>query len=189
MLADCMAGDRTFGIVFLPKGAEERSLPLGSVGCSAYVEDSTMLPDGRANVLVSGRERFALRRFVDSSAPYHIGEVDSYADEPEAPDALEEPSERVRSLFERVARAARALADDRTPPPTLPDDPALIAFRVASLIDIDNADRQTLLESRSPTDRLRRMEEVLGGAVGALERRAAAHERAKGNGHGPGLLH
>jgi ATP-dependent Lon protease len=185
MLADCLEGDREFGVIFRPDGVAERDLPAGHVGCIARVESTEMLPDGRSNVVVRGTDRFTLDRYVESARPYHIAEASGYADADEAPLTLAPTAARVRELFVRVGMAARTLADDPDALPLLPDDPALLAFAVAALIDMDAPARQRLLTSRSPGGRLREIELLLSPALESLERRATVHVRAKSNGHGP----
>lgn len=186
LLADCLGGDRRFGIVFRPEGVPERELPPGHVGCVARVESSEPLPDGRSNVLVIGERRFVIERLLAAEAPYYEAMVRDFDDEPDAAPAHLAPlGERVRELFERVGRAARTLADEREALPPLPDDPALLSFAIASLIDLDPSRRQRLLASRSPEERLRDLEQTLATALGNLERRAEVHVRAKANGHGP----
>jgi Lon protease-like protein len=186
MLADCLAGEREFGILYLPPQVDERELPPGHVGCVARVVDSALLDDGRSNVMCTGGDRFALARFVDDAdAPYHVGEVAEYADLPEDAAQLAAAGARVRHLFARVGRAARTLSDDDEPVPALPDDDARLSFAVASHVDLDAGARQRLLQSRSAAARLAELETLLASAVNPLERRAAVHERAKSNGHGP----
>ena len=182
MLADCLAGDREFGILFRPEDVPERELPSGYVGCVASIEHSDQLPDGRSNIIVTGATRFALRRFVESTTPYHVGAVTPYEDRRETfDDAL---ASRLRALFERVGVAARTLADDTDPLPRLPDDAAQLSFTIASVLDLDGPTRQGLLESRSPNDRLAELERILGEAATPIEERAAVHTRAKSNGRG-----
>jgi ATP-dependent Lon protease len=185
MLADCLAADRRFGIVFRPEEIEERDLPPGHVGCVARIDKSETLLDGRSNIVVIGVERFALTRIVDSTYPYHVGEVQRYEDTAEPSEALEPTAERVRALFARVGRAARTLADDSDPLPELPRDTGLLSFAVASLIDLDAPARQRLLVSRSALSRLREIDALLRPAVEPIELRALVHVRAKQNGHGP----
>ena len=187
MLADCRRGHGRFGIVLAP-GGPEGELPRGHVGCVAEVQEVHPLPDGWSNIVVEGGERFAFEEFVDSPASYHVGEVSPYEDEPvEDAAELRAVDAEVRTLFARVARAARAIADDNEPLPTLPPDPALLSFRVASLVDLDNAVRQRLLASRSPTDRLREIDDLLSRAADGIEERATVHVRARSKGHGPGM--
>ena len=188
MLADCLAGDRRFGIVFTPE--EELDGPdRGAIGCVAYIQKSQPLPDGRANIIVVGEERFMIGRLVTDARPYLLGEVLSYADLEEPAEALQPFAEQLRAVFERVGRAARTLADDRDPLPTLPTDPGALSFTIASLIDLDGPGRQRLLASRSPLGRLRELDALLTPAVDTLESRAVIHARAKTNGHGPGASH
>jgi Lon protease-like protein len=185
MLADCLEGDREFGIAFRPDGVAERDLPSGHVGCVARIESTELLPDGRSNMIVRGADRFALDRYLDSTRPYHVAETSRYDDAEEQPLTLAPGAARVRELFTRVGTAARTIQDDPDALPMLPDDPALLAFAVAALIEMDAPARQRLLMSRSPSDRLREIELLLSPAVDSLERRATVHVRAKSNGHGP----
>jgi Lon protease-like protein len=185
MLADCLATDRRFGMVFVAE--EDADGPSrGTIGCIAVIQSTDALPDGRSNILVVGEERFAIARLVSGERPYLLGEVVTYTDVEEPPEPLEALARQLREIFERVGRAARALADDRDPLPTLPEDPAALSFTIASLIDLDPAGRQRLLASRSPLGRLRELDALLSPAVDTLESRAVIHTRAKTNGHGPG---
>lgn len=189
MLADCLERDRRFGIVFLAEGATEESLGIGGdVGCVAHVLSHEALPDGRSNITVEGRDRFMLRAFVTSALPYHVGMVVPHEDVPEPVDSLEPLATHVRERFERIARAARTISDDEDAIPELPDDPTLLAFRVASFIDLSVAERQRLLASTSPGERLRTVDSVLEPAVDPMEQRAVVHGRAKTNGRG-GVAH
>jgi len=187
LLADCRRGDGRFGVILFT-GGEERDLPGGRVGCVAELRDVQMLPDGRANILVEGTERFALERFVEAPRPYHVALVSDYDDDPEPdPDALDAAAERARVTFGRIARAARVIADEEAEAPDLPDDPALVAFRIASIVDFEHAQRQSLLANRSARARLVEVEALLRRAVRSVEDRAATHARARSNGHGPHL--
>jgi Lon protease-like protein len=185
MVEDCLASDSRFGILFRPDDVAELELPPGHVGCVACIDREIPLSEGRSNIIVHGEDRFALQRFVASPAPYHVGEVAEYDDVPEPSSALAPIAEEVLVLFDRVGHAARELADDENPLPALPDDPSALAFGIAAMIDIEASARQSLLASRSASDRLRRVEQILSTAMPSLELRARVHARAKSNGHGP----
>jgi Lon protease-like protein len=182
LLADCRAGDGRFGIVL----SDAAALEPGAVGCVAELRDVQALPDGRANIVVVGAERFALTRLVQAGTPYPLAEVRAWEDAPE-PDAeaLRALDASVRAAFARVARAARTIADDASPMPELPADPAALSFTVAAAVDFDLATRQRLLISRSAAERLRELDGLLTGAVAPIEARAAVHVGARSNGHGP----
>ena len=185
MLADCLNGDSLFGIMFQPEGLGETDMAPGDVGCIAHIETAKSLPDGRSNILVVGQERFAFSRWIDTPHPYHVADVTTFTDEPEPSEQVAPLADEVRGLFTRAARAARTLASDPDPVPRLPDDAALLSFRVAAYVDFPSEFRQTLLASRSPAWRLRELRTVLRGAVAPIESRAAIHTQARSNGSGP----
>jgi Lon protease-like protein len=185
LLIDCVESDRRFGIALLAPGTPERELPRGVVGTVAHIESVEMLDDGRANIVVTGTERFAFERFVEADRQYHVAEVSEYSDFPEPGEALLEESEELRDHFYRVARAAHRLTDDDAEPPQLPHDPALISFAVASFIDLGAEERQRILAERAPLARIQKVTGILLAAVEPLERRAEVHSRAKSNGGGP----
>jgi Lon protease-like protein len=184
MLADCLAGERRFGVISVPPGTAERELARGRVGTVARIDAADALPDGRSNISVAGEERFTFERFVDADAPYHVAETGQYDDFPEPAAEVDGAADHLREQFARVARAARLLADDAAPPPPLPDDPTIVAFAIAAMIDLTTAQRQRLLESRSALERTREVGALLEIAALPMERRAEIHARAKHNGRG-----
>ena len=184
MLADCMSGDRRFGILFRPEGLSETDLLPGDVGCIAHIETVKTLPDGRSNILVTGQERFAFRGWIETAHPYHVATAVEYRDEVESQEDLSPLASEVVTLFGRAARAARTLASDPDPIPQLPDDPGMMSFSVAAYIDLPPEFRQKLLSSRSPSERLRELRGLLRRAVAPIEKRAGVHTQARMNGAG-----
>jgi Lon protease-like protein len=185
MLADCLQRDGQFGIIRRPEGTAERDIAPGTVGCLARVESAQELPDGRSNILVLGGDRFRFVRLVPDAAPYYVGEITSYDDEAEPTTLLAPLADQLRGLFQRVGQSARTIADDASPLPDLPDEPADVSFAVAQYIDLDLEVKQELLASRSAAARLRQLTSLLDEIAGRIEQRAARHTRARGNGQGP----
>jgi Lon protease-like protein len=185
LLLDCLEGDRTFGLMYRPDESDEPSMLAGHVGCRAIIGDVEPLADGRANIIVSGDERFSLVRLIEDPAPYTVGQVEPFVDATEPVAQVTALSLRLRELFSEAAIAARALADETAPPPELPDDPATVGFAVAASVDMTAADRQRLLASPSPSARMRELIMLLVQSMPTLVARAATHARAKTNGRGP----
>jgi len=174
MLADVREGDRRFAIIAALPGVAERDLPAGRMGCVAEVTEVDVMPDGRANIIVVGRERFALTAFVEHDAPYHVATGTVVADESGAsPVALAVAADEVIANFTRVVKAVRTLNDDTDPLPELPDDAAPVAWSVAAMIDLDLDSRYRLLAERSPAARLTQIDNVLKKAIPDLELQAA----------------
>ena len=184
LLDDCLEGDRGFGIIRLRENEAEESVAPGTVGCVAQILSTERLADGRSNIVVRGTRRFALQELLPSPAPYHVCRAEAYEDLQDTAAELEALAGHVRSVFLRVGKAARALADDPDPLPELPAEPALLSFAIAAMIDLDDDARQQLLASRSPLARLQQLGAVLGPALGTLGVRAQVHTLAKSNGRG-----
>ena len=174
MLADVREGNGRFGIIPAIPGVAERDLPVGRMGCVAEVTDAEVMPDGRANIIVTGRERFALTAFVEHEAPYLMATGTIVSDEAgDAPVALAVAADEVIANFKRVVQAVRTLNGDTDPLPVLPDDAAQVAWSIGAMIDLDLNNRYRLLAERSPAARLTQIDHVLRKAIPDLELQAA----------------
>ena len=188
MLADCLASDGQFGIIFRKPESSEDDIAPGTVGCMARVESTQPLADGRSNIMVIGDQRFSFTAFAERGTPYHAASIEDVLDEPEDPVALDPLMASVREVFERAGRAARTMQDDATALPELPDNAAELSFAVAQYVDLPLDLRQRLLSSRSPRQRLELLLHTLSPMIAQLEVGARVHERARTNGHGHGHL-
>lgn len=188
MLADCLAGDREFGVLCRLRELAETEIPEGTIGCVAHVESTQPLGDGRSNIMVMGTERFVFRQYIADDTPYLMGLVDTVAEPVTAPEVLTALAGKVRGAFARVGRAAREMQDDPSPLPELPDDPSMLSFAVAQYIDLELPDKQRLLTALAADERLQQLDALLSPLVGELEERAHVHGRAKSNGKGHGQI-
>jgi Lon protease-like protein len=185
MLQDCLDNNSTFGLIYRDEDIAEEEIPPGTVGCRAKIDEVSAPTDGRVNIIVNGRERFALARIVAFPAPYIVAEVEPFDDVEEPVAQVTALALRLGELFTEAAVAAQALADDAGPVPLLSSHPGEIAFAAAASIEMETADRQRLLASRSPSARMRDLIALLGESLPTLKERAAVHQRAKMNGHAP----
>ena len=186
MLADVRAGNNMFGLSYFDLNtATNTRPPIGHVGCAAEVVEAQLLPDGRSNILTVGLTRYRLIEYVEMGEPYLVGRVEFFEDERENEEVLAARARQVAELFTRIARAVRALNDDRAALPDLPDaEPERLSFLVAAAMELDAEAKQALLELRSSAERLERISNLLSQVVGNYEERARTHKLAKGNGHG-----
>ncbi len=185
LLADARVTNNLFGVAhFDPDNAMTDRPPIGHIGCVAEIAEVQPLPDGRSNVLTVGLVRYRLDDYVDTAEPYLIGRITPFEDEADDEQLLGTQAAHVAELFTRIARAVRAINDDRTGLPDLPaTDPERLSFLVAAAMELDSEIKQELLETRSTDARLTRLAEMLNQVVGNYEERARAHTVARGNGH------
>jgi Lon protease-like protein len=187
LLADCLEGDRRFGVSCVSAEGDEDPAPApGEVGCRALIKFSAPLPDGRANVLAVGEERYAIRAWETTDRLYRVAVVEPYADlpEPESP-TLARMVTDVTQRFERHARLLAALQDSEPSLPELPSDPAALSFLIASALNVEPRLKQELLAMRTARARLARLIVLLTATEGELTARVAIHQGAKRNGTGP----
>ena len=185
MLADVRASNNLFGLsYFTPDAAGEERPPAGHVGCATEVVEVQPLPDGRSNILTLGAARYRVEEYVERGEPYLVARVEFFEDEEEDAAVVGRRAEEVSEMFMRIARAMRTANAERGALPDLPqDDPERLSFLVAAVVEMDAETKQRLLETRSTSERLRRLHTMLAQAVNAYEERARTHELARGNGH------
>jgi len=177
LLADCLDGDRCFGIAYAAPDKPSDPAP-GDVGCIAHILTTQSLPDGRSDILTTGEQRFVLLEWLATDRPYRMARVEEFVDEPGEAAESEELAINVRRDFLRVLQA---MEQD---PPELPIDPEALSFRVAATLELEAPGKLALLAIRSTTVRLRRLAAVLQPLAADAERRAAIRHHARSNGKG-----
>lgn len=187
MIKDVMAGDKTFGIVYLNDQVltSLESVPLGSVGCAVEVAVVQELPDGRSNILCVGSTRYRIIACVEGE-PYQQAEVEFFEDNLSFDDVSAE-IDSTKELFEQLLAASRKLKNeggsDEEQTPDLPDNPQLLSFIVAAYLDVDAGDKQDLLEIVETKKRLREVNKRLKMLAADYEKRLLANQLSKRNGH------
>ncbi len=185
MMADIRVRENLFGLSYFDADASGLDMPpVGHVGCAAEIRETQELEDGRSNILTIGVARYRLEAYAETGDPYLVGKLSFFEDEAEDEDLLERRAAQVSELFLRIARAVRALNDERAALPELPETtPAHLSFLVSAAMEVDLQVKQELLELRYTSERLKRLRDLLTRAVGGYEERARLHTLAQGNGH------
>jgi len=179
LLADCLDGDRRFGIAYAAPDENRDPAPApGDVGCVAHILTTQAFPDGRSDILTTGEQRFVLLEWMTTDRPYRMARVEEFVDD--AGDDTESES-LVSSVRKDFLRVMEALEQE---PPELPIDPEALSFRVAASLDLDPGAKIALLSIRTTTVRLRRLAALLQPLAADAERRAVVRHRARGNGKG-----
>ena len=153
MIRQCLAEEKPFGVVLIRRGQEvgEAAEPY-TVGTVARIRESTHLPDGTMTIVSVGLERFRIRRLIHDQ-PYLRGEVETFpmieSADTEAVDAL---AHRVGQLAVRYIELIAEAAGLHIKVDTVPDTPLQVGYLAAVAMQIDNKEKQSLLDSASPAD-------------------------------------
>jgi Lon protease-like protein len=183
MLADCLEGDRRFGVAYVRAGETGQPAP-GAVGCSALVRETRLLPDGRSHVLAEGDQRFVLREYLTTDLPYLMARVEPFDDDDGDAPQLAEAAGDARALFARFAHGLQTLSDRNADQLDLARDPRQLSFQIASALEVDADIKVELLGLRSTLRRLNTLSRILRPLNAQLVERVDVHVRSRGNGRG-----
>lgn len=181
MLADCAEGNHRFVIV--PPGTGGSAPDPGAIGTVARIRAIQPLPDGRSNIVVSGEDRITLTRASLGDHPYFTGEVEPLPDIADVQIASGADIATLRSLADRYAVALGALSDVERDA-DLSQDPGVVTFQVAALLEWDFGAKYLFLAVRSIRERVGRLLHAMPALLADLERRAQVHKGASSNGRG-----
>ena len=183
MIRSCLDHQQPFGVVLIHQGLEAYG-PLAKpvqMGCAARIINTIPLEDGRMNLTAVGDERFRILK-LNYDLPYLVGEVESV------------PLERPSSI--EIARGARQLApwvseylrliqriDAEIAPDLsvidLPEDPLVMLYLAASILQVPAVEKQHLLEVTYAS-------ELLAHVVRLYRREAAVLRKQLAEGEGSG---
>jgi Lon protease-like protein len=168
LIDEALENEEPFGLVL----ADEEG-GIRDVGTLAHVLDIERLEDGRMNIVVEGRERFAVTE-LSSDRSFHTAETAPFDDEDDpAGHAL---VERGLSLFARLVTLTDA--DIEAPDAGHPQ----LSYALAARFELAPEIKQPLLEERSERQRLEQVCEILEAAHAAIERQREIVRRAHTNG-------
>jgi Lon protease-like protein len=155
MIRRCLEGGRRFGI--LPSQSQD----LGKIGCTAVIENHYVFPDGRNLIATMGSKRFKVLETWNQDG-YACAKVQYFEDDPlitemeaKIPDLFKSIKEKFSSKF---ASHVSAIEEKYGSSPT---DPNLFVWWVLSFLPLSFDKRMAMLESTSPVDRLKMLDEEL----------------------------
>ena len=155
LVQDCLAEDRPFGIVLIRSGSEvEGPAEPYLVGTAVRIKHVHTYEDGRMDIQVQGEHRFRIRG-IDESNDYLTGFVEPVLEHPlEDSNEAEALVAAAREEFESYIQRQFA-RQDFSVQVVFPPDPVALSFTIANLLQIEDLEKQRLLETTDTLDRLR----------------------------------
>jgi Lon protease-like protein len=160
MIKECYERDKPFGVVLArPESSQMREEPY-SVGTMAEILALSRMEDGRMNLIARGGQRFRiLHRHREK--PYLTGIVEVYEDLPEPEQVLSEQADRARELFNLYLEILLEVVGKQETQFDLPVAPEELSHFIAYFLDIEDEEKQQLLEMTLTTQRLKSVIETL----------------------------
>lgn len=150
LLADCLAGDRRFGVVAIRAGAEVGDVAdVFDIGTVTAITGVDTLEDGRSNITTRGVERFRIDALI-GDGPYLRGRVEPLADGLPDEDDREAAAHLRRLLLPYLA--VLGAPDELLA--RVPHSPDKLCWLAASALQVELPEQQRLLELDRCSDRL-----------------------------------
>ncbi|QIK76810.1 LON peptidase substrate-binding domain-containing protein [Nocardioides piscis] len=159
--------ERLFGTVAIREGyevGEHGAQSLYRVGVRLQLTEVEANPDGTFEIVATARDRIVLGD-LEPAGDFTNGAVTESPDDPDT--GPSELHDRVRAVF-TAYRAAVSHMQGTTFSGTLPRDPEYLSWTLAALAPLPMAERQSLLEAKSPRARLELVAELLREELRAI---------------------
>ncbi|HEU5440304.1 MAG TPA: LON peptidase substrate-binding domain-containing protein [Ktedonobacterales bacterium] len=179
MTEDCLADRAPFGVVLAEAEGESDQQTPARVGTLARIADYERLPDGRFNLLARGTRRFEVLE-VRRDRPYLTGLVRPLDDEDAAQPPGSELLEEARAALDEYLGTMMLLvgggSEEQMIP--IPDEPQDLSYLMGICLTCEDCQKQSLLEMRSMSRRLRAGARMLRKETHQLEHQIAAGAHA-----------
>lgn len=180
MIAECLDGDRGFGIVYYDgKGIKAQ-------GCLARIMNVTKkYEDGKMDILTAGQRRFEIDTIIEDKI-YSQARVLYFDDQDnDLQDVNETISQKARELIEEIA----LLSNQKPSVSSLKDiNPQKLSFLIAGSDGFNSDEKQEFLEMRSTANRLQKGVDALSKIIERIKINMEIRKLIEGNGHLPELL-
>lgn len=153
MINECYEQDKPFGIVLVRPDSVQMREETYPIGTMADILALSRMDDGRMNLIARGGKRFHI---LDKhhEKPYITGIVEVYEDLYEPEEALNGQAARARELFDTYLQILLDVVGKQETRFDLPTVPEELSHFIAYFLDIEDEEKQQLLELNVTTQRL-----------------------------------
>jgi ATP-dependent Lon protease len=151
---------------------------LYTMGTEATIGRVLKLPDGNTNVLVQGQRRVRILGY-DQIVPFLVARVTPIEENNDKPLTTEALMRAVLALFEKCVKASKNLPEEHFIAAMNVDEPGRLADLVASSLDLSMAQRQDLLETLDPAERLQKTSIHLSRELELLDLQNRIHSQVQ----------
>lgn len=147
-------------------------------GTIAHLMQLVPLPDGTVKVLVEGARRGKVKKFVGNDA-FFLVEVEEVVEPLDKTVELEALVRSVHAVFEAFVKLNKRIPPEMLMQVASIDDPSRLADTIAVQLSLKLTDRQGLLETENPIQRLEKLYELMQGEIEILQVEKKIRTRVK----------
>ena len=168
-LEQAMATDKEILLSAQKKAKTNEPTPddIYKVGTLGTIMQLLKLPDGTIKVLVEGKQRARIKRFVPSDS-YFVCEVEEIAERRDPGVDIEALMRQIQSTFESYVKLNKRIPPDMLMSVSTIDDPARLADTIVAHLSLKLTDKQGILEIEDPVKRLERLYELMQAEIEIL---------------------
>jgi len=162
LVDDVMRGSRLLALVTQREAGTEPATPetLYRVGTMGMIHQFARSPDGSVRLMVQGIERIKILDWTGTE-PYLVARVEAAPDQVVQATEVDALRRAAADIFRRLVEASPELPDELGVAAESFTDPRHLVYFVASLVPLEVAVRQELLELDPLTAKLRRLVDLL----------------------------
>lgn len=170
-MLDAIPDNPTFGIILLRSGRDTdpvASQATFTIGTSVRVTSRRARPGGIISLIVEGTERFVIHDAQEIHG-YRRASIALLGDEEAATSQLHMVLDETVRTYLRFVEAVTTVTARPIPDVRITDDPITAAWDIASRLPMTNGERQVLLESTNPSQRLVSVQRIVRREVRLIE--------------------
>lgn len=177
---EAMRGNRELLLAAQRKAKTNDPIPedIYPIGCVGQIMQHIKRPDGTVKVLVEGRRRTRILRFV-SHESFFMAEVEDVPDVVEKSTEIEALLRTVQETFDNYAKLSKRLQPDVLVSIRSIDDASRLADTIVAHLPIKHPDKQAMLEMDVPRDRLEKLYELMQAEIEILQVERKIRTRVK----------
>ncbi len=171
---DCLAGDKILGAFSQREMADDDQDDVDDkdliyrVGTAVKIQKMLRFPDGSMRLLGQGIARCRIKKFV-ASEPYMLASVELIEEDIQEDSRTLAYMRGVANNFLKIIDASESFSEELKVVVMNIDDPGRLADLIATNLDVEVAEKQKMLEEKSPRKRLQMLSKVVMRELDVLE--------------------
>ncbi|MBN2499057.1 MAG: endopeptidase La [Deltaproteobacteria bacterium] len=148
------------------------------IGSLSAIIQLLRLPDGTVKVLVEGRRRARIRKFVETE-PFFRVEIEELRERVDNSREIEALMRSIHAAFETYVKLNKKIPPEMIMSTANIDDPIRLGDTVAAHLNLKLSDKQVVLETESALDRLKKLYELMEAEIEILQIEKKIRTRVK----------
>ncbi|GAC1544165.1 MAG: endopeptidase La [Myxococcales bacterium] len=179
-LEEAMAHDKDILLAAQKKAKTNEPVPedIFTIGTLGTILQLLRLPDGTVKVLVEGKRRAQIKKYVPSERFFMV-EAEEVEELPERSVELEALVRSVQTTFEAYVKLNKRIPPEMLVSVASIDDPARLADTIVAHLSLKLNDKQAILEEQSAAKRLEKLYELMQGEIEILQVEKKIRTRVK----------